>query len=692
MKISAKRAEYVALLSLILSVIFSIIALLVGLWSGFFAVFAVSWFILLSALICLVLVIQFHQRALAEQEKLDMSQLGVDERSSTIFQAKGEQAALFAVAQRRLGLLEKWFLPIFSTLIAVYQIGIGLYLFKVYSTAAEVEAKQPLICAVCMTAIAFVSFLISRYATGMSVQLVWKPLRACGSSLLGVAVLCFVLAGCLAWAQFRTFVPVNVMGWVICALFVLLGVETALNVVLDIYRPRLKDQYSRTAFDSRLLGIINEPGGLFRTAAGAIDYQFGFEVSQTWFYKLLEKAIVPLILFAAVTLYSLSCIVVVAPNEEAIIEHFGNPLTKTGGARKALPGLTFKWPWPIDVAYKYPTKKIMEIHIGYVPKVNPKTKEVEHEPFLLWGRAHYEKEEELLVASEQSGTTIEADSVPVSLVMAAVPVQYRIKDLYSFIYNHKDSEKILECICYRELTRFAVSATIEVDDEQQGSDNSNHSLLGTGRDEAKKILTERIQAATDKEGLGVEIVFLGLQGIHPPVDVAADYQKVVGAVQIKQASILDAYAEKNKILSTLAGSVEDANELYNLAALYQLAKEQNKPKEIEKLANDLDIAFTQARGEIFTTLREAQSGAFEKATFARAAGERFSNQLKAYMAAEDFYKRQLRLSVFENVLDETRKFVVVAGANDMQVFIVDFEEKLTPDLYDITGLEELGTK
>jgi len=692
MKISAKRAEYVALLSLILSVIFFIIALLVGLWSGFFAVFAVSWFILLSALISLVLVIQFHQRALAEQEKLDMSQLGVDERSSTIFQAKDEQAALFAVAQRRLGLLEKWFLPIFSTLIAVYQTGIGLYLFKVYSATAEVEAKQPLICAVCMTAIAFVSFLISRYATGMSVQLVWKPLRACGSSLLGVAVLCFVLAGCLAWAQFQTFVPVNVIGWVICVLFVLLGVETALNVVLDIYRPRLKDQYGRTAFDSRLLGIINEPGGLFRTAAGAIDYQFGFEVSQTWFYKLLEKAIVPLILFAAVTLYSLSCIVVVAPNEEAIIEHFGNPLTKAGQVRKALPGLTFKLPWPIDVAYKYPTKKIMEIYIGYAPKVDPKTKEVKHEPFLLWGKTHYEYEEELLVASEQSGVSSEAGGVPVSLVIAAVPVQYRIKDLYSFIYNHKDSEKTLECICYRELTRFAASATIEVDDEQQDSDNSNHSLLGAGRAEAKKILTERIQSAADKEGLGVEIVFLGLQGIHPPVDVAADYQRVVGAVQIKQASILNAYAEKNRTLSTLAGSIEDANELYNLAGLYQLAKEQNKPKEIEKLANDLDIAFAHARGEIFMTLREAKSGAFEKATLARAAGERFADQLKAYRAAKDFYKRQLRLSVLENVLDDTRKFVVVAGANDMQVFIVDFEEKLTPDLYDITGLEELSTK
>ena len=168
--------------------------------------------------------------------------------------------------------------------------------------------------------------------------------------------------------------------------------------MLDIYRPRLKDQYSRAAFDSRLLGVINEPGGIFRTAATAIDYQFGFKVSQTWFYKLLEKAIVPLILFAGATVYLLSCIVVVAPNEEAIIEHFGNPRDQAGQVRLIGPGLTFKWPWPVDIAHKYPTKKIMELNIGFVPKVDPKTGERIREP-LLWGKSHYEVEHNVLVAS-----------------------------------------------------------------------------------------------------------------------------------------------------------------------------------------------------------------------------------------------------------------------------------------------------
>jgi len=692
MTVSSKRPEHVALVSLILSVVFFGIAFFLGRWSGFFAITAVSWLSLSAALIWLVLVIQFHQRALAEQEKLDMGQLARDEQASTIFQAKGERAALFAVAQRRLQILEKWFIPIFSVLIAVYQIGVGLYLLKgaqawadlsKAAPGAEVELKPPLLCAVCMMAIAFVSFLISRYATGMSAQPQWKPLRAGGSFLLGIAVLCFALAIGLALAQFEINIVVVVINFVVPILLVVLGVETALNFVLDIYRPRLKGRYGRSAFDSRLLGIINEPGGILRSAADAIDYQFGFKVSQTWFYKLLEKAIVPLVLFAGVTLYLLSCVVVVDPNEEAIIEHFGNPVNDANEVRLAGPGLTFKWPWPIDIAYKYPTKKVTELNIGFVPKTDPETGEVIREP-LLWGKAHHEAEYHLLVASEQTGTTSEAGAVPVSLVVAAVPVQYRIKDLYHFIYNHSQPEKLLESICYRELAKFAASARIEVDNEADMA----HSLLGAGKNQAKRILTNNIQKAADEAGLGVEIVFLGLQGIHPPPEVAPDYQKVVGAVQKKQALILRAQAERNKTLSTLVGSVEDADELYNLAARYQQAEEADRPENVNELGRQLDAAFAKAKGDIFKALRESQSYAFEKAILAEAAGRRFASQLKAYEAAKEIYRREQVLTALEESLEKVRKYVVVADPNDKQVIIIDLTEEQTPSLYDLGVLEE----
>jgi regulator of protease activity HflC (stomatin/prohibitin superfamily) len=475
----------------------------------------------------------------------------------------------------------------------------------------------------------------------------------------------------------------KVINWIIPILLVFLGAETALNLIFDIYRPRLKGQYSRSAFDSRLLGIINEPGGIFRSAAGAIDYQFGFKVSHTWFYKLLEKAIAPLILFSIITLYLLSCIIVVAPNEEVIIERFGNPKNDANDVRLVGPGLHRKWPWPIDIAYKYPTKKVMELSIGFVAgeKNNGKAG---HGP-LLWGQQHYEEEHQLLVASKQTSISSDDSAVPVGIVIAAVPVQYRIKDLYSFIYKHKESEKRLEAICYRELTKFAASAKIEVDDET----DLEQSLLGAGRTKAKNTLTREIQRAADEADLGVEIVFLGLQGIHPPTEVAADYQEVIGAVQTKQALILGAQANKNQSLSALAGSVASADEIYSLAAKYQYAEEMNRTEDVKSLGDELDTALEESKGEIFKTLKESQSYSFEKATLAKAAGERFDNQLKAYRVAPEIYKKQLRLNVLEESLKNIRKYVVAADPNDKQIIIIDVQEKLIPTILDdISGFQE----
>ena len=681
MTISSKKAENISLVSLFLSVLFFIIAFFLGKWSGYLVVEEIGWYSLAAALIWLVLWVHFRHRQLAEQERLDLSQIEKDKDKTTLFEAHGGHKDLFAVAQNRLAVLEKWFIPIFSVIIAIYQIGMGVYLFRLGTKELIGKTQQPLVCAVAMVGLAFVSFLISRYAAGMSLQMEWKPLRSGASFLLGGALLSFVLAIGLALAQFNIDIVLRVMRYVIPVAMVVLGAENALNAIFDIYRPRIKGHYDRSAFDSRLLGIINEPGGILYTAASAIDYQFGFNVSQTWFYKLLEKAVVPLVLFSAAILYAMSCLVIVAPNEQAIIEHFGNPKDAAGNIRLAGPGLTWKLPWPIDVAYKYQTGKIMQLFVGYVPK---EYKAGENREALLWGKSHYQQEYKLLVASEQSSGSSVAGAVPVSLVVAAVPVQYRIKDLYAYIYTHKDAEKALEDICYKELTEFGASAKIEVDQEY----DIENSLLGAGRTKAKSLLTERIQKAADDANLGIEVVFLGFEGLHPPPEVALDYQKVVGSTQQKQAKILDALAERNQTLSELAGSTDEADKIYALAVKYQQSKDTNSVEEIDKLGKELDDAFYSAKGNIFDILRKSQTYAFEKSTTAKATGLRFADQIKAYMAQPEIFKKEQRLAALEESLKTTRKYIVVADKDDTQVFIIDVEEKLTPSLFEMEGLEE----
>ncbi len=680
---SSNSSETMSWISLVLSVVFFILSYFIGRWSGFFVVSALAWPILGAALIWFVLALQFRQRILAEREKLDMMALESDQESSTIFQSGGERASLMAVAQKRLVAFEKWFLPIFAGFIGVYFVAVGGWLLKTVWQGVEQDPQQHLIAAVTMTLVAFVSFLMSRYATGMSAQSQWRPLRAGGSAFLVVAVLCFTLAIGLALIQFQIMWLLNIVSWVIPCLMLALGAETLLNVVFDIYRPRVAGQYNRAAFDSRLLGIVNEPGGLLHSMASAIDYQFGFKVSQTWFYKLLEKAIVPLVLFGIITLYLLTSIVIVGADEEAIVEHFGNPMRADGEIRHLTPGLAVKWPWPIDIAYRYPVRKIEEAHIGYVPK-QQNGEWTKPEP-LLWGKSHYEEEHSVVVASEYTGfkNALEEGALPVSLIKANVPVQYRVKDIYQFLYGHKNPKELLSEIGHKELAKLVASSRIEAED------GASDSLLGAGRTQAGRMLKERIQAEADRFGLGIEIVFVGMQGIHPPAesDVATKYHEVVSSTQEQQTLVLQAHADRNTQLSSLAGTVDQALALADLATEYQSTNQDHGSPEAQELVKQLDEGLSNAKGEIYKILTDAQAYAYEKPTLAQATGLRFKGQVKAYQAAPNIYMRQERLQTLIEALPDVRKYVLLGDPNDHEVVIVDLAEELNLDLGDITGFQ-----
>jgi hypothetical protein len=365
MNLSSRKAKTVSVIAFVLSLLFFIFSLIFGLFTKTLALYLFSWQILSGLLIWLVLVVQFFQRTLAQEEKLDMSQLAQSAQKGTIFANGGNRVAMMAVAQKRLKFFEKWVVPVSAVLIGIYQIVMGVVLLNTQVLNTErVEADwgnplNPLLGAVLMAAVSFISFLFSRYATGMSEETEWKPLRAGGSYLLETALLGFALSIALALAQFKHSQGLTILHFVIPGVMILLGIEILLNSILDIYRPRLAGQYSRASFDSRLLGLFNEPGGLLHTVAHTIDYQFGFKVSQTWFYRLLEKAILPLFLFALLILYLMSSFVVIGPGQAGVVEYYGTPV------RDLASGLHLKWPWPIEKVFVYPTDQVQQVTIGY---------------------------------------------------------------------------------------------------------------------------------------------------------------------------------------------------------------------------------------------------------------------------------------------------------------------------------------
>jgi len=653
MKLSSKRAGVLATLALAVQMAFFLLVLLVGFRSGSIAIKIEAWHFLGGVGIWLILLLQFRQRRFAEDEQLDVEQyhrLRKEGKDKSVFEGVVTEEQMH-IAERRLAWLEKYLLPIFAILISGYLIGMGGFLFRQVrllpgeSLIAEAVKFET---AVFLAGFALVSFLFSRYAAGMGRQAEWRPLRAGGSYLLSNALACFVLAIIVLLPKAYAATAGITAGYVLSILMVLIGVEIILNLVLDAYRPRVKGQYRRAAFESRLLGLFSEPGGILRTAGHALDYQFGFKVSETWFYKLLEKAVLPLLILQGVVLYLLSCLVIVQPGSVAVQERWGRPLNMEVPWQS---GLHLKMPWPIDKVRSFPVEQLQWLEIGF-ERNDPKFDAVGHEIAdmtpILWSVDHWKQEYPFILAvSDSSGNKVKSEAVGgevvapgtetqkvFDLLVAAFGVYYRISDISQYGYGYYNPDELLESICYQEAIHYCGRSTIE-------------QLLGPGRGDTAQALEQAIQERVKECKLGVKIERVMLESVHPPVKVAESFENVISALQDKQASVLKSQGVAESILAS-------------------------------------------ARAESSVIQDAAKAYAVERVSGSAADSERYKHQLSAYEKGKGVYLLREYLSVLDEVMPDIRKYVIGSDKVNRWVYEFDLKEKLQPDLFSGLGLPEDG--
>ena len=157
-------------------------------------------------------------------------------------------------------------------------------------------------------------------------------------------------------------------------------------------------------------------------------------------------------------------------------------------------------------------------------------------------------------------------------------------------------------------------------------------------------MRERIQAAADARQLGVKILFVGVQDIHPPTTVAAEYEKVVGAEQTKLATILGARADAIRT-NAIAGA----------------------------------LAFT------VTNIAAATRQQLEVQAYARAA--LFTNQIPAFQAAPSVYQQRAYFQTFAAATANARKYVLLV-TNTSDVVIFNLEDKIREDLLNLNVTEQ----
>jgi len=203
-------------------------------------------------------------------------------------------------------------------------------------------------------------FLMGKYSAGLARMNDQELLRPGASYML----LGSVVSTSVVISQTATYFGYpgwdRAVTWGVFVIITISAVENLVTLILEIYRPRIDGKKARLLYDSRLIGLLGQPGSLISTATQALDYQFGFKVSETWFYRYVEQKLALIISIQFIVLFFSSSFVVINANEKATLERFGNLEDVLDS------GFHLKLPWPVDMIYRFKTDEVHSFTLGVV--------------------------------------------------------------------------------------------------------------------------------------------------------------------------------------------------------------------------------------------------------------------------------------------------------------------------------------
>lgn len=459
---------------------------------------------------------QREERARVERlEQARLLALAAEGRKPIFAEGGREADAVEALARfKRSGQL------ILCLVVALVELGLA---WGLASGFPHEGARTSLAGAAALCGAAFALLLLGRYGFALADRGVGAG--GAGGRRATSGALATFLAG-LSLALRHTFeVPqVDLLGWAFVVAGGLLGVEALLLLLLELYRPRRHGEELRPAFDSRLLGLLSAPSDIARSIARAADYQFGFALSQTWFYRFLERWVAPLVGFSLLSFWLLSTLFVIEPHERALLRRLG----RTSGEPRG-PGLHVKLPWPFDQVVRAPVGTPRLLITGHLNEEHEQEEEPDGlgggEHASLWTESHVEGSDQLvLLARRPRGEPGAAQgSLAVNLLSVSAHVSWRVSDLRQHLGSVIEPELLLEFLIERELSFLFSGEDLDA--------------ILLQRDAFGRRLEERLRAAVTAQGLGVEIERVSLTDLHPPVEVGKSFSALTAAHEERAAMI-----------------------------------------------------------------------------------------------------------------------------------------------------------
>ena len=675
--LSYKRATNVAMLGIVIQLVLGVGLLLYGLLLDDRAGITGSIFILLGSVAWIALAIVFDQHRRERIEAVEFENFSEqDLASSSVFEESG---ADLRVAAKRLDGLYKYMLPGVSIAMGIALISLGwvrlsgkseTFRDQLNDSVARVTGTGHHGWAIALgIGIAVIGFVFARFTSGMARAKVWENLR--GGSVYSVGSALFGLA--IAISHFADLAGLSsVLGWMSDALsitMIVLGAEIFLNFVLDIYRPRPQGEYPRPAFDSRLLGFVAAPDRIAESINDAINYQFGYEVTSSWFYKLLSRSFIWLVLFGGVAVWLMTSLAVVEPHQRGILLVNGKPTGDELG-----PGLHFKPPWPfgkVIVPEFIRTETVGEgrdakqhevveqtatgvrvLQLGAAAPTKPAV--------MLW--ANEDLEETLMVVQPSREETLRRSrdfGRGLSLATVRVPVYYSVMPggVESYLrlgIDGKTRDQVLHLVAQRELMRELASRSID-------------EVVGPGRNDIRESLKQRITKAFSElnpdstgtpRGAGVEVLFVGLEDARPPHDAAKSYEQVLEASQKSATVVIQAQQSRAETLAKVVGSVEDAQEIVAAIAELDAMPSSTDPQALLEKELEIRKMIEDAGGEAGDIILAARADRWDEHMSARALSEEYQGKLAAFQAAPQIYENRMRFEAMAQAIKDLRLYIV----------------------------------
>lgn len=379
------------------------------------------------------------------------------------------------------------------------------------------------------------------------------------------------------------------LGWPLFSLVILLTVEPLLRWGFSLYQPRNLRSIPGPATDSLLLDLLFGHGYNLKESICYLEEVIGLRLKDVWIVKFFRQTGLMILCGVLVLGWFSTTLTMVPPASHGVLVHLGRfesqPLS---------PGLHLTLPWPLDYVVLVDTEQVHQISLGFDNDLKRP---------VLWNEPHVEGEKNLLTGDGEALLTIN------------VPILYQINNPVAYLASISDPKSALQDLAERCLLHVIGS-------------RDSFGIMISDRAKIADQLQSKLQKEVDSLGLGIHVIFVGLQDVHPPIEVSSAFQEVISAEEEKEAMIDQAQANR---ASTLP----------------------------------------EARSQAFMLKSQADSDADSKINEAAGSANRFIQLAKVDHMYSDLFRTQLRFYALENSLSTPNKIVVSTPIQRIQQFYLD---------------------